>query len=250
MPEKKKSSDANLGEESEKPMPCIPISSDGFYAERLPAPESNPTSGASLNIEMTYLHKAEENFEKYLEIVDDVIINKEKPPEEGQDKKPNRFIAEQLISRECSSALGATPNISIEMTYLHKQDEEKVDHKRREYRVLYKAPCTSSDMINERRPSLEISSALGVTSAAEDLMDTDDDEYDDVLIENEISSDTSPGGYEEPDVVNSERPPVTPPDGYEEIDVVNPERSPVPGRSHSRRVTSNPGETSFYQELR
>ena len=62
-------------EESDKPMPCT--SSDGFYAERLPALESSPTPDMPPNIEMRYLHKADEKAdEKYLEIIDDVTIKK------------------------------------------------------------------------------------------------------------------------------------------------------------------------------
>ena len=228
-------------EESEKPMPCK--SSDGLYAEGLPASESSPTSGVTLNIDMTYLHKADENVEKYLEIVDDVMIEKEKPSDEGQQKsgteEPMLFTSldklntKRPIAIESTSASAATKNISVEMTYLHKKDEGKVDKyrymtldedsKRREDIGRYEALCTSTAEVNERHAAQESHSDLEATSAA-------DDQYDDVLIESESSSAASSGGYEEPDVVNSERP-------------------PVPGRSHSRRVTSTPGETSVYQEL-
>ena len=224
-------------EESEKPILCT--SSDGFYAERLPTSESSPTSGVNLNIEMKYLNNTDENVEKYLEIIDDIMINKIKDHHEGEDEEPmpctslDKFKTKSPLAKESTSALVATKNISIEMTYLHKKDEEKVekyrymsldqDQKRRENIGRYEALCTSTAEVNERLAAQESHSASEPTSAA-------DNEYDDVLIESENSSDKSPVGYEEPDVVNSERP-------------------PVPGRSHSRRVTSTPGETSVYQEL-
>ena len=231
-------------EESEKPMPCR--SSDGSYAERLPASESSPTSGVTQNIDMTYLHKADERVEKYLELVDDVMIEKEKLSDEGQQKsrteepmpstsleKFNTQMPKYPFTKGITSASAATKNISIEMTYLHKKDEEKVDKyrymtldedsKRREDIGRYEAPCTSADGANEHPAAQERHSAQEASSAA-------DNEYDDVLIESEISSVPDASGYEEPDVVNSERP-------------------PVPRRSHSQRVTSTPGDTSVYQEL-
>ena len=228
-------------EESEKPMPCR--SSDGFYAERLPASESSPTSWATPNIEIMYLHKADEKVEQYLELVDDVMIKKdnlsEKGHHEGGDEEPipctslDKFNTKMPLAKEGTSVSAATKNISIEMTYLHKKDEEKVDKywymtldedsKRREDIGRYEALCTSTDGVNERPAAQERHSDLEATSAA-------DKKYDDVLIESENSSVPDASGYEEPDVVNSERP-------------------PVPGRSHSRRVTSTPGETSVYQEL-
>ena len=180
-----------------------------------------------LNVEMTHLHEAEEKIEKYLELVDDFIIKNEKSSDEVQHESG----AEELMS--CTSSakinselflvgLGATPKISIEMTYLHKKDEEKVekyrcmslddDLRRREDISRYETPCASTAEVNERPAAQE------------------NHQYDDVLIESENSSVPDARGYEEPDVVNSERP-------------------PVPGRSHSQRVTSTPGETSVYQEL-
>ena len=227
--------------ESEKPMPCR--SSDGFYAERFIALESSPTSGLSLNRDMTYLHKADENVEKYLEIIDDVMIEKEKSTDEGQQKSGpeerlpsttlEKFNTKIPFAKESTSASAATKNISVEMTYLHKKNEEKVDKyrympldqdsKRREDIGRYEAPCTSTDGVNVRLSAQERHSAQEASSAA-------DNEYDDVLIESENSSVPDARGYEEPDVVNSERP-------------------PVPERSHSRRVTSTPVDTSVYQEL-
>ena len=228
-------------EESEKPIPCT--SSDGFYAERLPSSESSPTSGVTPNIDMMYLHNPDEKAEKYLEIVDDVMIEKEKLSEKGHhevgDEEPipctslDKFNTKMPLAKESTSASAATRNISIEMTYLHKKNEEKVDKyrympldqdsKRREDIGRYEEPCTSTDVVNERSAAQERHSTLEASSAA-------DNEYDDVLIESENSSVPDARGYEEPDVANSERP-------------------PVPGRSHSRRVTSTPGETSVYQEL-
>ena len=224
-------------EESEKPMPCT--SSDGFYAERLPSSEISPTSRVTPNIDMTYLHKANEKLEKYLEIIDDVTIRKEKSHHESGDEKPipctslDKFNTKMPLAKESTSASTATKDISIEMTYLHKKNEEKVDKyrymtldedsKRREDIGRYEAPCTSADGVYERPAAQERHSALEASSAA-------DNEYDDVLIESENSSVPDARGYEEPDVVNSERP-------------------PVPGRSHSQQVTSTPGETSVYQEL-
>ena len=228
-------------EESEKPMPCT--SSDGLYAEQLPASESSPTSGATPNIEMMYLHKADEKVEQYLELVDDVMIKKDNLSEKGHhevgDEEPipctslDKFNTKMPLAKESTSASEATRNISIEMTYLHKKNEEKVDKyrymtldedsKRIEDIGRYDAPCTSADGVNERPAAQERHSALEASSAA-------DNEYDDVLIESENSSVPEASGYEENDVVNSERP-------------------PVQGRSHSRRVTSTPGETSVYQEL-
>ena len=134
------------------------------------------------------------------------------------------FNTKRLLAKESMSASGATKNISIEMTYLHKKDEEKVDKyrymtldedsKRREDLGRCDAPCTSSTGVNVRPAAQECRFALDSTSS----------EYDDVVIESTNSSDTSPGGYEE--------------------------RPPVPGRSHSRWETSTQGETSVYQELK
>ena len=228
-------------EESVKPMPCR--SSDGYYAERLPSSESSPTSRVTPNIDMTYLYKADKNVEKYLELVDDVMIKKdnlsEKSHHEVGDEEPipctslDKFNIKRPFTKGITSASAATKNISVEMTYLHKTNEENVDKyrymtldedsKRREDIGRYEAPCASANGVNERPAARERHSALEASSAA-------DNEYDDVLIESENSSVPDASGYEEPDVVNSERP-------------------PVPGRSHSRRVTSTPGETSVYQEL-
>ena len=148
------------------------------------------------------------------------------------------FEAECFPAKKSTSASAATKNINIEMAYLHKKDEEKVDKyrymtldqdsKRREDLGRYKSlsvPCMSSVRVNDR----ESRSDSGASPASENPFNTDQ-EYDEVMTENEISSDTCPGGHEEPDVVNSERP-------------------PVPGRSQSQRVTSATGETSVYQEL-
>ena len=234
-------SDRKVEKKSEKPMPCR--SSDGFYAEQLLSSECIPTSRVTPNIDMTYLHKADEKVEKYLELVDDAMIKKDNLSVEGHhevgDEEPipctslDKFNTKMPLAKESTSASAATRNVSIEMTYLHKKNEEKVDKyrymtldedsKRREDIGRYEAPCTSADGVNEHPAAQERHSALEASSAA-------DNEYDDVLIESENSSIPDAPGYEEPDVVNSERP-------------------PVPGRSHSRRVTSTPGETSVYQEL-
>ena len=233
-------------EESEKPMPCR--SSDGFYAEKLADSESSLTSRVNLNICVMYLHNADEKVE-YLEIVDDVMVKKEKSSDEGQQKSgtknpmTDKFNAGQSTTAENSFALGVTTNIeSIEMEYLHKKDEEKVekyrymtlgeDSKRREDIGRYKSlsvPCMSS--VNAR----ESSSASGASPVSENLLNTED-EYDEVMTENESS-------------VGYERPPVPPSGGYEEPDVVNSERPPAPGRNCSQQVTSTTGETSVYQEL-
>ena len=231
----------NGHEESEKPMPCR--SSNGSYAERLPASESSPTSGLTLNIDMTYLHNPDEKVEKYLELVDDAMIKNEELSEKGLhevgDEEPipctslDKFNTKMPLAKESTSASTATTNISIEMTYLHKKNEGKVDKnrympldqvsKRSEDIGRYEAPCTSTTGVNERPASQERHSTLDASSAA-------DNEYDDVLIESENSSVPGASGYEEPDMVNSELP-------------------PVPGRIHSRRVTSTPQDTSVYQEL-
>ena len=179
----------NRHEESERPMPCR--SSDGFYDERLPTSESNPISGVNLNIEMKYLHNTDKKVEKYLEIIDDVTIRKEKGLHECGDEKPipctslDKINTKMLLAKESMSASAATKNISIEMTYLHKKDEEKVDKyrymtldedsKRREDLGRYDAPCTSSTGVNVRPAAQECLFALDSTSS----------EYDDV-------------GYEEP----------------------------------------------------
>ena len=240
-------------EESEKPVPCKPTSSDGFYAERLPAQESWPASGATPNIEMVYLDKADEKVEKYLEILPDVKTKQEEISdvdiarnEEHEDlvscKPPDIFDAKQPPASGSSSVLGVA---HIETTYLHKMDEEKVDKyrymtldedaKAKEGLGRYKTlsvPCTSSDGVNELPPSRESGSDPGATSAAENLMHTDDD-YDDVVIESENSSEADPGDYEEPDVLDSEQPPV-------------PERRGSQGLTPDQTSTS--GETSVYQE--
>ena len=228
-------------EESEKPMPCR--SSDGFYAEQLHTSESSPTSRVSPNIDMTYLHKADERVEKYLELVDDGMIEKEKlsekGPHEGADEVPtpctylDKFNIKRPLTKESISVSAISKSISVEMTYLHKKDEEKVDKyrympldqdsKRREDIGRYKALCTPTNGVNERPGAQERHSTPEASSAA-------DNDYDDVWIESENASVPDARGYEEPDEMNSERP-------------------PVPERSHSQRVTSTPGETSVYQEL-
>ena len=239
--EKTSQDNPNLYKESEKSVSCR--SSNGSYAERLPASESSPTSGATPNIEMMYLHKADEKVEQYLELVDDAMIKKDNLSEKGhhevgdEEPKPctslDKFNTKMPLAKESTSASAATKNISIEMTYLHKKNEEKVDkyrymtldedRKRREDIGRYEALCTSTAEVNERHAAQESHSSLQATTAT-------DNEYDDVLIESENSSVPDASGYEEPDVVNSEPP-------------------PVPGRSHSQQVTSTPGETSVYQEL-
>ena len=70
-------------------MPCT--SSDGFYAERFPDPESSLTPGVPINVLMTYMHKAEEKENKYLEIIDDVMIQQENL----SDESPYESRAEQ-----------------------------------------------------------------------------------------------------------------------------------------------------------
>ena len=237
--EKSSDKDPEGYKEAEKPMPCR--SSDGFYAEWLSASESSLYPGATVNVEMRYMHKTDEKEDKYLEIIDDVMIQKEilsdVDTNESAAEQPMsfalvKFEAERFPAQKGTSGSAVTKNTSIEMTYLHKKDEEKVDkyrymtldedRKRREDLGRYKSlsvPCMSS--VNAR----ESSSSSRASPAAENLLNTH--EYDEVMTENKNSS---PGGYEEPGVVNSERP-------------------PVPGRSHSRRVTSTRGETSVYEEL-
>ena len=218
---------------TEKPKPCT--SSDGFYAERLPASESSLTPGVTLN-------KPDEKEEKYLEIIDDVTMQQEnlsdEGPNESRAEQPMsftfvKFEAEGFPAQKSTSASAATKNVSIEMTYLHKKDEKKVDKyhymtldqdsKKREDLGRYTSlsvPCMSSVIARKS------SSISGASPASENL--NTDDEYDEVMTENENSSGTSPDGYEEPDVVNSVLPPVQ--------------------GSHSQRVTSA-GETSVHQEL-
>ena len=240
------SSDANQCgyKESEKPMP-MPSSNWS------PARESNPTPEISPSIEMMYLHKADE---KYLEIVDDVTIEEEKSADEGhiesgtEEPMPCRptssakFNALLSPAPESSSALGVTLNIM--MTCFTKNGEKKVemcrymslDHnvRRVEEQGRYEAPMpgTCSTGVYELPSAQESSNALRAAPTAENL-NTDDD-YDDVMTENENSTDVSPSGYEEPDVVNTEPPPV-------------PERRQFPRMTDS--ATSTRGETSVCQEL-
>ena len=257
----KSSEDADEYEETEKPMPCRPTSSDTLNAEWLPTPESSPTSTATSNKEMTYIHKVEE---KVLEIRDNVKKENlsDEGPNESRQEEPMLFTsakseAENFPAQKSICATAAAKSIGIEMTYLHKKDEEKIDN----YQVLtiddevnrnenvnqheeLPTPCISSTGVIKAPPDQECSSASGASATSENLIDTD--EYDEVIAESENPSDASkggyeeplvvnserlsvppPGGYEEPDVVNSERPPVTPPGGYEEPDVVNSERPPV-----------------------
>ena len=108
------------------PAPCP--SSDGFYDERLPAPEG--TSSA----DDTEVQKADENEQKYLEIVHDVKTNERKSDKVRQVEKLGSpvitstssygFYAERLPASESSSVSEATLNRPIEMTYLHKVDEK------------------------------------------------------------------------------------------------------------------------------
>ena len=206
--------------ESEKPMECR--TSDAFCSERLPDPESSLTPCVTPNVEMTYMHKTGKKEQKYLEIIDDVMVYKEnvsgEGPHESRAEEPMsltfvKFKPKRFSVQEGTSVSAVTKNINIEMTYLHKKDEEKVDkyrymtldedRKRREDMGRYKSlsvPCMSS--VNAR----ESHSASGASPASENL--NTDDEYDQVMTENENSSDPEAGGYDEPEVVNSERPPV------------------------------------------
>ena len=242
--QEKSSEDADEYEETEKPMPCRPTSSDTLNAEWLPTLESSPTSTATSNKEMTYIHKVEE---KVLEILDNVTAKKENLSDEGPDESRQeepmlftsvKFEAEPSPAEKSISASAVAKNISIEMTYLHKKDEENVDNyqvltiddevKRKENVSQHEAlptPCISSTAVI-KAPDQECSSASGASATSENLMNTD--EFDEVITENENPSDASKGGYEEPLVVNSERLSVPPPGGYEEPDVVNSERPPVP----------------------
>ena len=88
------------------------------------------------------------------------------------------------------------------------------DSKRREDIGRYEAPCPSTTGVSVR-PAAQESHSSSIA----------DNEYDDVLTESEKSSVPDARGYEGPDVVNSQRP-------------------PVPRRSHSRQATT-PGETSL-----
>ena len=247
--QEKSSEDADEYEEPEKPMPFRPTSSDTLNAEWLPTPESSPTSTTctTSNKEMTYIHKVEEKVRKYLEILDNVMAKKEnlsdEGPNESRQEEPMlftsvKFEAEPSPADKSISASAVAQSISIEMAYLHKKDEEKVDNdqfltiddevKRKENVIQHEAlptPCISSTGVIKAPPDQECSSASGASATSENLMNTD--EFDEVITENENLSDVSPGGYEEPVVVNSERPPVPPPCGYEEHDVVNSERPPV-----------------------
>ena len=195
------------------------------------------------------MNKNDEKVHKYLEIVHDNKTEKkrssyedqhESVPEEPVACTTAKLTAKLRPAPERSSPSTATLN--IEMTYLHKKDEEKVemcrymtlddDAKRMEDLDRYEAPCyhgTSTAGVSERPAAHEGHLALGVTPNAENFLNTGD-EYDEVMTESENSSDTSPVGYEDPDVVNSERPSVL-------------------GRSYSRRVTSATGETPVYEEL-
>ena len=240
---KEQSSDVDLCGyiDSQKPRPCV--SSDESYAERFPIPASSSASGVTLNIDMTYLHKDEAMVEKYLEIVDDVMINKGKSSDEVKHESGPKepCTTSDWSNAERSLAPERCSNTRIEMTYLHKKDEEKVgkyrymsldqDRKRREDTCRYEAPCTSHS-VHEWLPT-SASSHSPVLTGAENLLNTDE-EYDEVKTESENSSDTSPGSYEEPHEAHSGQPPV--PGGS---------RSPVaaPGE------ISTPGETAVYQEL-
>ena len=191
--------------------PCY----DGSYEEQLPAPESSISEGA----------KNDEKVHKYLEIVHDNKTEKQKSSDEDQHESvPEEPVA---CTTERSSASRATLN--IEMTYLHKKDEEKVemcrymtlddDAKRMEDIGRYEAPCTSTAGVSERPAVREGHLALGVTPNAENFPNTDD-EYDEVMTESENSSDSTLEGYEEPDALRV-----------------------------TTGATSTPGETSVYQEL-
>ena len=237
------------------------LSSDRFYAERLPAPESCPTSTSTQNVEMTYFRKANETEEKHIEIVDDVKNMKADSSnvdlggyKESEKTVPCRssdeFNVEWPLAPESISALGSAININIRMTY--KKGEENVercrymsideDSKRKEDLGRYEAlsvPCTSSAGGNERLPARE-----RAISAAETVRNTDE-EHDDVMIENENSDQDE---YEEPDEAYSGRSFVPPPDGYEDPDVIDSEQPPTPGSSRSPSVTS--ATTSPYQEVK
>ena len=243
-------------EESEKPMPCM--SPDVFYAERLPAPERCTTSRSIQNIEMTYLHKANETEEKYLEIVDDVKKMKANVDMGGykESEKPVPSRSSDGLNVEWpfapESALGSTMNINIKMTYMHKKSKEKVERcqymtiddctERKEDLGRYEAlsvPCTSAAGGIEWSPARE-----RTTSAAETVINTDED-YDDVMIENENSDQDE---YEEPDEAHSGRQQVSPPGCYEEPDVISSEQLHTPGSNRSPSGT--PATTSVYQELK
>ena len=243
-------------EKCEKPMPCI--SPDWFNAERLPAPEKCPTTSTQ-NVQMTYFRKANETEEKHLEIVDDVKTMEATSSnvDLGGYKESEKtvscmtsdgFNVEWPLALESSSALGSTININIKMTY--KKGEEKVercryisiddDSKRKEDLGRYEAlsvPCTSSAGDNERSPSPESDSPSGSNSAAGNLINTEED-YDDVMIENENSDQDE---YEEPDEVHSGHPSVPP-------NVISSEQPPTPGSSCSSSGTS--ATTSPYQEVK
>ena len=193
----------------ELPMPC-----PGSYAD------------ANIHVE---IQNADEKVHKYLEI--EHHVETKQSESSHADLFQNKENEKPVPCK--ASVLGVTPN--IEMTYLHKKDEEKVDkyrymtldedRKRREDLGRYEALCASSTCVNVQPPAQESNSALGSTSAAENL--NTDDTFDEVMPNNENSSDASGGDYEEPDVVNLEGP-------------------PVPGRS-PQGVT--PREISDYQEL-
>ena len=97
------------------PAPCP--SSDGFYDERLPAPEG--TSSA----DDTEMNKADENEHKYLEIVHDVKTKERKSGKVKQVEglgspvpctSSNGFYAERLPASESSSVSEATLNIGYD----------------------------------------------------------------------------------------------------------------------------------------
>ena len=104
------------------------------------------------------------------------------------------------------------------------------DRKRREDVGRYEASCVSTHRVNEQPPSAA------------------DDEYDEVMIESENSSAVSSGRYKVPDKAHLGRPSVPPPGGYEEPDVIDSEQPPTPGSNRSRSVTS--ATTFVYQEVK
>ena len=78
--------------ETEKPMPCRWV-----YAERLPAPESNFTPGVTLN-------KPDEKEEKYLEIIDDVTMQKENLSDESKADQIMLFRFVKFEAEPCPAS--------------------------------------------------------------------------------------------------------------------------------------------------
>ena len=110
-----RSTDAELGvhKESKEPMPCTSL--DEVKAE------SSPTSGATLNVEMTYLDMGDRKIEN----TDQGNSPEDDPYGYKETNKPvpcrtsDGFYAEQLIAPESSLTAG----VNVEMPYTHKPDE-------------------------------------------------------------------------------------------------------------------------------